>query len=394
MRDHELQQWLQLTLSWQINASRLKSLFDRAGSVSALKELAPELSTSADLPVHAQQQFVAWQRGALHSATARIVDAALEWASRPGNHIVGYGTPDYPSLLATCSDPPPQLFVKGDPAVLHLPQLAMVGSRKPTADGRRLARRFARELIEAGYQVTSGLALGIDAESHEGALEQQGITIAVLGSGLNRIHPISNAALAERIAERGAVVSEFPPDTSANSWHFPERNRIISGLSHGVLVVEAAERSGSLITARLAAEQGREVFAIPGSINNPLARGCHSLIRQGARLAQSVEDILSELPTIVAWERKRLQPEPCSEQGRSDKGCDDECSNEAWPPVPESELPEHGRRVLDHVAYDPVSVDSLAVQTALPVSELLGCLLQLELLGLIATREGAYVLSR
>jgi DNA processing protein len=380
MQDLALQHWLQLTLGWRINAAQLKTLFTRAGSVQALRHMPPPAYADLELSEQASISFAAWQRGAIEDQTRRMVDAALAWAIQPGNHIIPYGAADYPHLLSTCLDPPPQLFVQGRMPVLQLPQLAMVGSRKPTADGRRLARRFARELVDYGYQVTSGLALGIDAESHEGTLEGQGVTIAVLGSGLNRVYPPSHAKLARRIAETGALVSEFPPDTVAHAWHFPERNRIISGLSHGVLVVEAAERSGSLITARVAAEQGREVFAIPGSINNPLARGCHSLIRQGAKLVESAADILAELPALVAWERDQLPSAP-------------RCAAETKAEVPAAALPAHAGRVLEHVAYDPVSVDSLALRTALPMPELLGCLLQLEMLGLVSAREGAYVLG-
>lgn len=379
MQDHALQQWLQLTLAWRNNSSHLPGLLALAGSVEALRSLEPASWAALDLPLQAASQLQRWQRGVLDATSVALVDKALNWARQPQHHIIPLFSPDYPPLLASCADPPPQLFVRGNAALLQLPQLAMVGSRKPTADGRKLARRFARELVARGYQVTSGLALGIDAESHEGALERQGVTIAVLGSGLDRIYPPSHAGLATRIAETGALVSEFPPDTEALTWHFPQRNRIISGLSHGVLVVEAAERSGSLITARLAAEQGREVFAIPGSINNPLARGCHKLIRQGAKLVEGVEDILVELPGLLGWEQQRLEQHDPMHSSAS--------------PVPPAELPLHASEVLSHIAYDPVCVDNLARQTALPVPELLACLLQLELLGLVIARDGSYVLA-
>lgn len=379
VQDHALQQWLQLTLAWRNNSSHLPGLLALAGSVEALRSLEPASWAALDLPLQAASQLQRWQRGVLDATSVALVDKALNWARQPQHHIIPLFSPDYPPLLASCADPPPQLFVRGNAALLQLPQLAMVGSRKPTADGRKLARRFARELVARGYQVTSGLALGIDAESHEGALERQGVTIAVLGSGLDRIYPPSHAGLATRIAETGALVSEFPPDTEALTWHFPQRNRIISGLSHGVLVVEAAERSGSLITARLAAEQGREVFAIPGSINNPLARGCHKLIRQGAKLVEGVEDILVELPGLLGWEQQRLEQHDPMHSSAS--------------PVPAADLPLHASEVLSHIAYDPVCVDNLARQTALPVPELLACLLQLELLGLVIARDGSYVLA-
>ena len=299
----DLQLWLQLSLAGQFNAPRLKLLRQHAPSVAALHTLDQGAYCELALPEAAWPFFVAWQQGRIAPLLATLVKQALEWSATAGNTIIALGDDNYPALLATCNDPPPQLFVRGDVNALSLPQIALVGSRKPSVDGRRHARRFAAALVECGYLITSGLALGIDAESHLGALDAGGRTVAVLGSGLANIQPHSNTALAERIVANGALVSEFPPATAADPWHFPERNRIISGLAHGVLVVEAAERSGSLITARLAATQGREVFALPGSINNPMARGCHRLIRQGAKLVESCNDILEELPALVAWER-------------------------------------------------------------------------------------------
>ena len=202
---------------------------------------------------------------------------------------------DYPDLLRRSPDAPPVLFVRGHAHVLNEPQLAMVGSRNPTAGGRATARRFAASFARLGLCITSGLALGIDAACHEGALDSDGSTVAVLAHGLDVIYPAVHQALAERIVASGALVSEFPPGTAPVAARFPQRNRIIAGLSHGTLVVEAAYNSGSLITARLAGVAGREVFAIPGSIHNPMARGCHALIRQGAKLVEQVDDVLAEL---------------------------------------------------------------------------------------------------
>ncbi len=228
-----------------------------------------------------------------------LVDQDLRWLEGPDNHLLTLGHPDYPTLLAELPDAPPLLFVHGDPGVLSLPQLAIVGSRNPTPGGESTARDFARHLAAAGVTVTSGLALGVDGAAHEGALDAEGVTVAVMGTGLDRVYPARHRDLAHRIAVRGALVSEFAPGTPPKGDHFPRRNRIISGLSLGTLVVEAALRSGSLITARLASEQGREVFAIPGSIHNPLARGCHALIRQGAKLVETGQDILDELGPLA-----------------------------------------------------------------------------------------------
>ena len=229
--------------------------------------------------------------------------ATLDWLEAPGHHLVSLDDARYPTLLREIADPPPLLHVNGDPARLDRTMLAVVGSRNPTVLGEHTARTFANALSCAGITVASGLALGIDASAHEGALASgDGGTIAVVGTGFDRVYPAVHRDLAHRIADCGALVSEFPLGTPARPDHFPRRNRILSGLSVGCLVVEAAPRSGSLITARLAAEQGREVFAIPGSIHSPMSRGCHALIRQGARLTECVEDILEELrwPRAIA----------------------------------------------------------------------------------------------
>ena len=228
------------------------------------------------------------------------VEPDLRWAEDESHHILTLHDLAYPRLLREIADPPPLLFVHGNPALLSRPQIAIVGSRNPSAGGRSLAEDFARSLCRSGLIVTSGMALGIDAASHQGALRAKGGTIAVAGTGPDRIYPARHRSLAQAIVEQGAIISEFSLGTPALPGNFPRRNRIISGLSLGVLVVEAACKSGSLITARLAAEQGREVFALPGSIHNPLARGCHRLIRQGAKLVEDIGDILEELGPLAA----------------------------------------------------------------------------------------------
>jgi DNA processing protein len=216
------------------------------------------------------------------------------WLQGARRRLVTWGSPDYPPLLKGITDAPLVLFVEGAAEALSLPQLAIVGSRSATLPGRDTAAQFARHVVAAGFAVTSGLALGIDAASHRGALQAGGVTVAVLGCGLDQVYPGANTGLAREIAARGgALVSDLPTGVAPLPQHFPRRNRIISGLSLGTLVVEAALQSGSLITARLAGDQGREVFAVPGSIHNPMARGCHRLIRQGAKLVETADDIFA-----------------------------------------------------------------------------------------------------
>ena len=274
-----------------------------------------------------------------------------------------------PDLLSGSSGSPEALYVCGDADLLHFPCLAIVGSRNPSEGGRENARRFARHLAASGFCIVSGLAEGIDAAAHEGALDANGSTIAVLGHGLDTVYPARNAQLAKRIARYGALVTEYPQGTPPRRGHFPARNRIISGLSVGVLVVEAARRSGSLITARLAGEQGREVFAIPGSIHNPMARGCHELIRQGARLVQSADDIISELAPLIG----RLI--------ESDAGDGDEEARNN-PLDPDYVL------LLDLLGYDPQTPDELARKSTLTIEQVSSMLLILELNGEIESLPG------
>lgn len=299
-----------------------------------------------------------------------LVETDLRWLEQPGHHLLRLGEPAYPALLATLADAPPLLFVRGDPEALTQAALAVVGSRNPTTGGRRLASRFAADLTRCGLVVVSGLAVGIDAAAHRGALETGGLSVAVCGTGLDTVYPRTHAALAEQLIAEGALVSEWPPGTPALPAHFPRRNRIISALSLGTLVVEAALRSGSLITARLAAEQGREVFAIPGSIDNPLARGCHALIRQGAKLVESVADILEELPASLAAARARQSP-----------SADDAHSHPTT-------IPEETRTLLNAMGYTPVTVDELVERLGLTAQMLSSMLLAMELQGLVEALPG------
>lgn len=290
------------------------------------------------------------------------VEQDLAWQAQPDNHIITLHDPAYPSLLRQIADAPPLLFVRGQPGVLARPQLAMVGSRNPSAGGKEIAHDFARHLASVGLTITSGLALGIDAASHQGALSAGGVTLAVTGTGLDRVYPARHRDLAHRIAEHGALVSEFPPGTPPLAENFPRRNRIISGLSVGVLVVEAALQSGSLITARLAGDQGREVFAIPGSIHNPLARGCHALIRQGAKLVENVHDILEELGTY------NLNMQGESPPQETDFGSDMGVT------VDDNQL-----NLLSFMDFSPASVDLLVERSGLTPEQVSSMLLVLEL---------------
>lgn len=297
------------------------------------------------------------------------VEEALDWASQPGQHVVTLADEDYPARLLELPDPPTVLYVRGRRDLLRgAPRtLAIVGSRNATAQGQRDAQAFASALSQAGFCIVSGLALGIDAAAHRGALAAGGTTIAVIGTGADRLYPARNRELAAEIIAQGAIVSEFPLGTPAAAANFPRRNRLISGLSQGVLVVEAAVESGSLITARLAGEQGREVFAIPGSIHSPQARGCHRLIRQGAKLVETAQDILEELAPCL--------PVPLPAGGR-------EVAAEAGSAGDEAD------RLLACAGFDPVTIDELVARSGLTAEALSVILLRLELDGRVASLPG------
>lgn len=303
------------------------------------------------------------------------IDRELQWLEGQGRHLTVLTDERYPTLLKQIPAPPLALFVSGDPALLSAPQLAMVGSRRATPDGRADANHFSGELAQRGIVVTSGMAAGIDTEAHKGVLAQGGKTIAVLGGGLNCIYPRANLRLADKIRADGALVSEFPLSWKPYSRNFPRRNRIISGLCLGVIVVEAAHKSGSLITARHALEQNREVFAVPGSIRNPLKQGCHRLIRNGAKLAGRVEDILEEIAPFR---------EAFMEAAK-------DASAPAAAPIGAAALDEQEKILLDNIGYEPTSLDEMVVATRLSIEELTGRLLKLELDGLVtAVAPGVY----
>lgn len=306
-------------------------------------------------------------------------EAAHAWLAQPGNSLMTLADADYPQALLEIADPPALLYCKGRRDLLGRPGFGIVGSRHATPQGARDAEAFAQALSDAGLTVVSGLALGIDAAAHRGGLAGAGSSIAIVGTGLDRVYPAKNKALAHRLAESGLIVSEFPLGTPPLPGHFPRRNRLISGLSHGVLVVEAAPDSGSLITARVAAEQGREVFAMPGSIHSPLARGCHALIKQGAKLVESAADILDEL----AWLRLDRP------QGEGLAACPSRVQTRLAPPHHrESDAVSAPDPLLDAFDGAPATLDALAQRTGLTLDTLSAKLLTLELEGRIASLPG------
>jgi len=359
--NHDPLPWLVLSRANSLSSvklSELVSIFGDAGQI-----------TGADAGRLAGLGLTPAGIRSLHHPDWRSIEADLRWLESPGNSLLLCCQPDYPGLLREITDPPPCLFVRGNTAALGTMQIAVVGSRKPSHAGRRTATAFARALARQGVTVTSGLAAGIDSAAHHGALEENGITVAVLGCGPDRIYPPNNESLAESICEDGAVISEFPPGTRPYPGNFPRRNRIISGLSAGTLVVEAAARSGSLITARLAMEQGREVFAIPGSVYNPLTRGCHALIRNGAKLTENIEDILEETWPLAAQ----------SAENR-DKGDVRADLNER--------LDEGAKLLLDNIGNEPVTLDFLIEETRISANSALAALLKLEFYNLIELLPG------
>ncbi|MEN8213930.1 MAG: DNA-processing protein DprA [Pseudomonadota bacterium] len=359
-------QWLALIRAPRLGSISIHKLLRHFGSIADI------FSASAG-QLHAAGLKPSISEAILHP-DEELIATDIAWLEQSGHHLVTWGNPRYPALLSEIPDPPAALFLKGNPELLKLPQLAIVGSRNPTSGGARNATEFARHLASCGLGICSGMATGIDAASHHGALQADGFTIAVVATGLDRVYPASNRELALRIASEGLLISEFPPGIGPNAGHFPRRNRIISGLSVGALVVEAALRSGSLITARLAAEQGREVFAIPGSIHNPLARGCHGLIRQGAKLVETAEHILEELSPLLA------NSQVAAETADSSYGEHHH---------PEAPLDEKYLSLLDSIGYDPLTIDELIQKSRLTPEAVSSMLLILELHGYVESLPGS-----
>ena len=346
----------------------------------------PAAALAAGKPAWREAQLTDVQMRALAGPDADAQaehQRSLAWLAVPGHHLLGWHDPDYPALLRRIQNPPLALFVAGDPGLLWHPGVAVVGSRSPTAGGRDNARDFAAALAASGLGVVSGLAAGVDTAAHEAALAADGITVAVLGCGIDIPYPASNAALYARIVEHGVVASEHPPGTQARREHFPSRNRIIAGFALGTLVVEAAQRSGALITARLASEAGRDVFAVPGSIHNPMARGCHRLIRDGAGLVESADEVITAIAPLAAELGAALRARltaPSSSAGKP--------SNKRA--QAETPLDPDYHRLWDALGHDPTGMDQLVERTGLTAAQLSSMLLVMELDGRVVAAHGRY----
>ena len=318
------------------------------------------------------------QLGALRRPRDPMFEAMRDWLERPGCRVIGWTDPDYPPALRHAASPPIALFVEGDATLLWRPAIAVVGSRGPTPGGLQLATEFARAFARAGFVVGSGLAAGIDAAAHAAALGVDGGTLAVLGTGPDVVYPRANAALQARIGAGGVLLSEHLPGTGPKREHFPSRNRLLAALCIGTVVVEAAERSGAMITARLAADAGRDVFAIPGSVRNPLARGCHRLIRDGAVLVQSPEEVIEALGEQAAREAGAHQRELFA-------GSRADAPGTGWSP------PDTDHQSLwKQLGFDPTDMDELVDRTGLTPSRLSSMLLVMELEGRVAQQHGRY----
>lgn len=352
----EPEAWISLDLIAGLGAESIRRLLQRFGSPAAVfAQSAAQLSDCVGLKL---------AHAIADGPPAEKLAAAIQWLGDDNNHLLTLADPDYPVRLLETADPPVILYLKGRRELLRAADaagIAIVGSRNATPGGLQNAENFARALSQAGMTIVSGMALGIDAAAHRGGLEGPGSTIAVVGTGLDLVYPARNKVLAHQLAEKALIVSEFALGTPALANNFPRRNRIISGLSRGVLVVEAALASGSLITARQAGEQGREVFAIPGSIHSPFSKGCHLLIKQGAKLVDDAHDILVELnvpPNAIA------------------------------PPALSASQAIGEEKILSAMGYDPVTIDSLVELTGKPADKVMARLTELELAGSIASLPG------
>lgn len=364
MRESRLAAWLSLSLAPGFSPRQLQTFL----SYCSCPERLLQHSWPEDTPGKALRSL---RQAAQSKAVQEQVTAALKWQQQADCHILTLDSAEYPELLKTIPDPPPVLYVKGEPARLKQSQIALVGSRKPSPGGREIARQMAQDLSQNSFTITSGLALGIDTESHYGALAAGGSSIAVLGCGLEQVYPRSNCVLAEKLQVAGAVIAEFPLSAAPLAWHFPMRNRIISGLSQAVVVIEATQKSGSLITAQCALDQGRDVFAVPGSPCNPVSAGCNALIKSGAGVAENAADILAELGIFAAESTASIRQEP---------------------PTPHT-LSQAATRLLAQMDMNPASIDRLIQRSELRPEKLLAILAELEILGLVQAVPGGYSLS-
>ena len=374
--NENIEDWLILAAA-RISGPQAMELIAYAGSISDLTR------ASAD---HLRKAGVSETSAhALRQPDRANIDSAMSWLEEPGQHIVTIDSPDYPQLLLQIPGPPLLVYVNGNPDALHLPALAIVGSRNPTRGGWQNAHDFAAHLGSAGFCILSGLAQGIDTAAHEGALDGNATTVAFLGHGIDRIYPAENRELAYRIVAKGALVTEYPLGSPPLRENFPARNRLISGCSMGTLVVEAARRSGSLITARLASEQGREVFAIPGSIHNAMSRGCHQLIRQGAKLVESADDIVSELAPIAKHMAESLT-EQMTENATSHLMQNGKSAEPS--PILSNDRDDDYKLLIETLGHDPATADELVEKSGLTIDQVSSMLLILELEGEIEALHG------
>ena len=371
MPENSLQTWLRLNHCKGVGVSAIQTLIEHFGALESVFEAGERALSASGIGQKAVASIIA-------GANEQAVECDMRWSEQAGQHIIPLNSNHYPERLRSIGSPPPVLYVKGDVDVLHTPQLAIVGSRKPTHAGRETAQAFSKSIAATGLTITSGMALGIDAASHQGALLARGLTIAVAATGLDRIYPAQHRELAGQIIEEGAIVSEFPIGTTVRPEFFPRRNRIISGLSLGVLVVEAAVRSGTLTTARHASEQGRDVFAVPGSIRNPLSRGCHALIKQGAKLIETPDDILEELASqLTQWHQSNI-------------GYQSDVVKKATaaPSIHQEAVDPAYQQLINYLDDVPQTVDALVERSGHSAAEIASMLLMLELQGHVSRADG------
>ena len=385
MNETERFAWLQLAFTPYVGAESFLILLQYFGSAQAALDAPAEKIAAL---VRHKQAAEAWRNAEKRYLAQKSAEAALKWEMQDGCRLMLLQDQDFPEMLTQGITAPPVLFLRGDAGLLHKYSAAIVGSRHATPQAMRIAKDFGRVLSEKGVPVVSGMASGIDTAAHQGALQAGGGTIAVWGTGIDRIYPPSNKSLAYEIAEKGLIVSEFPLDTRPLAGNFPRRNRLIAALSQVTLVVEAALESGSLITAKLAAEMGREVMAVPGSIDNPHSKGCHKLIKDGAKLVECLDDIVQECPQLLQnspllpYAIKRdtsetRKPEPPATVGRPSENVGTEAERQA-----------DSSPLLDAMGYDPVHPDTLAQQLQFPAADVYAELLELELDGKVASLAG------
>ena len=388
MTEDERFAWLQLAFTPYIGAESFLLLLRRFGSASnALSAPAEQVAPA----VRHKQALEAWRNAEKRALARQAAEAALEWEMRDGCRLMLLQDEDFPEMLAQGLTAPPVLFLRGNVRLLHKPSAAIVGSRYATPQAMRIAKDFGRALGGKGIPVVSGMASGIDTAAHQGALQAEGGTIAVWGTGIDRIYPPANKNLAYEIAEKGLIVSEFPIGTRPYAGNFPRRNRLIAALSQVTLVVEAALESGSLITAGLAAEMGREVMAVPGSIDNPHSKGCHKLIKDGAKLVECLDDILHECPQLLQNTHvpsysinKTVKPKNDQTKQLQPKTIADE------PQRPSENLSAapSTSALLEAMGYDPIHPDILAQQTNTAAADVYAQLLEYELDGIVAALPG------